>query len=143
MGSGFFVTILKSKKLELNTKMKTTEENQKDSYAAFNKVITEQIIPLINKIDTKSDETETVCKTLAKCFILSQEGTPESRIAIINELTNLQKTSKDLSSQVLEIINKEVEIKANAEAEKIKALQELEDANNKLGTSAENTEGRI
>lgn len=143
MGSGFFVALLKSKKIELNTKMKTTEENKKESYEAFSKIIKDDILPLIDKIDTRSDETETVCKTLAKCFILSQEGTPESRIAIINELTNLQKTSKDLSSQVLEIINKEVEAKATAESEKKKALQELEDANSKIGTSTDETEGRI
>lgn len=141
--SGFFVTLLKSKKLELKTKLKTTEENKNEAFDSFNRVVREQILPLIDKIDAKSDETETVCKTLAKCFILSQEGTPESRIAIINELTNLQKTSKDLSAQVLEIINKEVESKTHAEEEKRKAIEELEEANNKIGTPTDETEGRI
>ena len=143
LSSGYFVTLLKARKNEENIRAKTTINTSNESKKAVNDWMTENLLPLIEKINLKNESTEETCKTLAKCFILNQEGTPESRIAIINELTNLQKTSKDLVDEALKIINDEVETKNNLNQEKIKALEELEKANNAIETTpSSESEGR-
>lgn len=142
LSSGYFITLLKARKNEENVRAKTAFNVSDESKQAVNDWMTQNLLPLIEKINLKNESTEETCKTLAKCFILNQEGTPESRIAIINELTNLQKTSKDLVDEALKIINDEVETKNNLNQEKIKALEELEKANSAIETTSSESEGR-
>lgn len=142
VGSGFFVTLIKSKRIETKTKAETTINTTEEANKAVEKWLNESLMPIFEKIHLENENTEQICKTLVKCFILSQEGTPESRIAIINELTNLNKTKTELTEEVLAIINNEIEEKNRVLKEKENAIKELEEANNSIVVEESETEGR-
>lgn len=133
---GFLTVLLKNKKIQ----SKTTDDvigitnNTIDSKfeQIINNFLENKLEPVLTKIDSKLVSTDDVCKTLARCFILSQENTPESRLAIINELTTLQKTSDDLSKQVKAVILEEVEKLAVIEEKKKETIKELEETNNSI-----------
>ncbi len=142
MSSGFLITLLKYKKVEskTSTDIATSVSNKIDenSSKAIVEFLTNAIQPIFDKIDGKMVGVEEVCKTLTRCFILSQENTPESRLAIINELTALQKTNEELSAQVKAIIANEISKNEEIQKSKIKALEELELKNKKISEDVKN-----
>jgi hypothetical protein len=83
-------------------------------------------------ITSKLDGTSETCKTLARCFILAQEDTPEARLAIIQELTKLQTTEQELTEQVKAIIQQEVSKNQKIIEEQQQALTELKEANDAI-----------
>lgn len=131
--SGFLLTLIKNKKI----KSKTTEEVanavegkvEKASAKAINEFLEKTLQPATSKMSTGLSDMEDSMKILVRCFVLSQENTPESRLAIIKELSNLKTNSQELSEQVKEIINAEIAKNKEKEEEKIKSLQELKETN--------------
>ena len=147
--SGFFVTLLKSKKI----KAKTTEEitalvetivssKLGDGVKSF---LQDTILPLFEQYNVKINYTEETCKVLARCFALSQENTPEARLAIINELTKFKTAEKDLNEEVTKIINEQIAKNEEEKAQLNKTIEELKEANQKVVTpvSEEDTYGQI
>ena len=147
--SGFFVTLLKSKKI----KAKTTEEitalvetivssKLGDGVKSF---LQDTILPLFEQYNVKINYTEETCKVLARCFALSQENTPEARLAIINELTKFKTAEKDLNEEVTKIINEQIAKNEEEKAQLNKTIAELKEANEKVVTpvSEEDTYGQI
>ena len=88
--------------------------------------------PAMDRINEKLLHTEEVCKVLARCMILAQENTPEARLAIIQELTSIQKSESDLAAQVEQLINEAIEKNKAAESQKMQQIAELEEANNSI-----------
>lgn len=137
LSSGFFVTILKNKKI----KSKTTEEVASVIKTTNIESIKETLAPVIEKLfgDTftkyleKTDSLENTMKVLARCFCLSQEGTPESRLAIIEELTKLNNNQGDLTEQVKKMINAEIAKNNEIQSKKLKAIEELKSENKNIG----------
>ena len=137
LSSGFFVTMLKNKKI----KSKTTDEVTNVVKNANVQSIKETLAPVIEKLfgDTftkyleKTDSLENTMKVLARCFCLSQEGTPEARLAIIEELTKLNNNQGDLTEQVKKMINAEIERNNETQNKKIQAIADLKAENNSIG----------
>lgn len=134
--SGFFITLIKSKKL----KTKTVEEVQSAISAQIGvenaKLLNDFLNNVLDKalatITTKMDNVDDCMKVLTRCFILSQENTPESRLAIINELTKLTTSEEALTNKIKAIVKQE----QIAQKEKIeardRAIEELKENNNNL-----------
>lgn len=143
MSSGFLITLLKYKKVESKTSTdiatSVSDKIDENSSKAIVEFLTNAIQPIFDKIDGKMVGIEEVCKTLTRCFILSQENTPESRLAIINELTALQKTNEELSAQVKAIIANEISKNEEIQNSKIRAIEELEKSNNELSNKTNNS----
>lgn len=140
--SGFFLTLIKTKKI----KAKTTEEITGAVEAILaSKLGTEiktflqnTVLPIIEQYNVKIEYTEETCKVLARCFALSQENTPEARLAIINELTKFKNTEQNLNEEVRKIINEEIE-RNNQEKEQLnKTIEELKEANKEVVKSNTN-----
>lgn len=89
------------------------------------KAVEEKFMPIIN-------ETKELNKTLTKCFILAQENTPESKLAIIDELTKIQSSNEEIANKVVNVINNAIEQAKEIQNDKIKAIEKLEQANNNL-----------
>lgn len=137
MGSGFLITWLKNKKIESDTKVNVVDEVNSvlntNNAQVVKDFLEKTLQPLVNNIKADNVATKEVVTTLARCFMLSQENTPESRLAIINELTKVQNSSNEIAQQVKELIDLEI-LKANQEKEsKKQALEELEKVNENLG----------
>ena len=140
--SGFFVTLLKSKKIKAKTTEEITAIVEKivssklgDGVKSF---LQDTILPLFEQYNVKINYTEETCKVLARCFALSQENTPEARLAIINELTKFKTAEKDLNEEVTKIINEQIAKNEEEKAQLNKTIAELKEANEKVVTPATN-----
>lgn len=146
MGSGFLITWIKTKTI----KSATSESVKTDCINATNNAVStslgefwnDKMIPTLNSIGVKLANMEEVCQTLARCMVLAQENTPESRLAIIEELTKLKNSSVDLAAAVKSLIAMEVQNKEEEEKAKKEAILELEKANEAIEVK-ESTENSI
>lgn len=123
--SGFFVTLYKSKKF----KELTPQEIARKVDEKINSVLDERLAtflkdvfgPFTENMLQKFSGMENSTKTMVRCFILMQENTPESRLAILNELNNLNNNETgQLTLQVKNLIAEEV----RKQEEQSKALNE-------------------
>lgn len=119
-GTGLLIAVSKLK----GVKEATTKEVANATQGAYNNTLT--------AIQKTMDNTQEAVKILARCTVLAQEGTPESRLAIIDEVTKLQQTSDNLVDEVKTAINESLEKMKEIQNSKIKAIEELEQANNNL-----------
>lgn len=149
LSSGFFVTLIKNKKIKSKTADEIAEAvklaNETSIVETVNKVLEKVLGDSYYTYLEKTDSIDETMKVLTRCFVLSQENTPEARLAIIQELTNLKTNQNELTEKVKALINAEIQ-KNNAEnAEKLKAIQALKEANNKINTnnSGGDTYGQI
>jgi hypothetical protein len=69
-------------------------------------------------------------QTLKKVTILSQENTPESRLAILNELDKTTDQNQELISMAKNMIQEEVNKIEKAIEDRDNSIQELKDINN-------------
>ena len=141
------VLFIKSKKIKAKTEdnvMETVLATLEDvNTKSINQFLQNTFGPAFEKISANLEVTDKTCTTLARCFILSQENTPEARLAIISELTNLQKTERTLADEVKAIIEKEVAANKQAQEAKAATLEALKEANESITTSQEQqSEGR-
>lgn len=134
--SGFFVALYKTKKI----KAQTTEEISKavdfvvsDSVKqSVDKFLSSLFKETVENISKKTDGIAETTKVMARCFALSQEGTPESRLAIMEELTKLKTYEAELSEKIKKIINDTIAKNNQIQEEKVKALEEIKEANEKI-----------
>ena len=143
---GLGVMFLKSKKVKAKTEDKVMETVlstlQDTNTKAINNFLKETFGPAFEKISSNLEVTDKTCTTLARCFILSQENTPEARLAIISELTNLQKTESSLADQVKAIVEAEVAKNNKVQEEKAATLAELKATNDAIEVKEKSSEGR-
>ena len=150
-GSGLLIQLLKNKtnnvKLAENIKEMMNNETIKTINAVTGEFLEKRFGPAFDKVSEEMANLDQVARTMANCFLLSQENTPEARLAVAKELTKLSEVRKDLAEQVREILSQQQKERDNAEKEKQKAIQELEEANKQITNVSEtkdssNTEGR-
>ena len=150
-GSGLLIQLLKNNtsnvKLAENIKEMMNNETLKTISAVTGEFLDKRFGPAFDKVSEEMANLDQVARTMANCFLLSQENTPEARLAVAKELTKLSEVRKDLAQQVREILAQQQEERDNAEKEKKKAIQELEEANNHITDitkkdDSDGTEGR-
>ena len=144
MGSGFCVTLLKSKKIKAETaaEMSAAVETATKSEVAkgIGSFLGEKFEPSFNALSDSISEISKMCQTMARCMVLSQENTPEARLAIIQELSANSQKAESLAEEVRKIVHAEMELTEQAKQEKLDMIKELEDKNNAIGTEPETVE---
>lgn len=86
------------------------------------------INPLLNKILSDSEEMKEALKTLSKCMALAQENTPESRLAIIDELSKIKIGDTAINEKVKKFIDEST----------LKIKEEFQNALDSLNNISEN-----
>ena len=136
LSSGFFLTLIKNKKIRSKTaeEISVSVENkvEKASANAIMTFLKDTLEPVTSKMSNGLNDMEETMKILVRCFVLSQENTPESRLAIIKELSNLKTASQELSEQVKSLIDEEILKRAKIEQEKVKSIKDLKEANDAI-----------
>lgn len=135
-GSGFFLTLIKNKKI----KSTTIEEMSKNCYDIVEKINVEKTSDFLNNVMGKTidgltddiTEMKKVMLSMCKCMLLAQENTPEARLSIITELTNLKTDDTELVKKIQSVIKNEQEKNAKKIEDRAKAISELKEANNNL-----------
>lgn len=106
-----------SRELELNTK-KTIEECIPESTKQTVLATTKEVIkPLFEQQLLENAELKSVMSSLVRCIALSQQNTPEAKIAILNELAGIKNVGdaqslteiKEYIKQTVESQNKKLE----------------------------------
>lgn len=111
---------------------KADELATKAVQVAVPQTIEDYFKPVLDGLYSAALETKEISKTLCRCMVLMQENTPEARLAIIDELTKVQQSNEALADKVVEAINGAIEKAKELQDSKIKAIQELEQANDNL-----------
>lgn len=150
-GSGLLIQLMKNKtsnaQLAENIKEVMNNETIKTINQVTGEFLEKRFGPAFEKVSEEMANLDQVARTMANCFLLSQENTPEARLAVAKELTKLSEVRKDLAEQVREILAQQQKAKEEKEEQKKKAIKELEEANeNIINVSEEkkddDTEGR-
>lgn len=136
LSSGFFITLIKSKKLKSKTVDEVVDivknvlklENAQALLDYLNNIIT----PVISKILEKIDGLDECMRVLCRCYVLAQDDTPENRLAIINELTKLNNNDEALSNQIRKIVKEEQKAQQEKIIARDKAIEELKENNANL-----------
>ena len=145
-GSGLLIQLLKNK----NSNKKLAEDvnalfNNKtlDSInKAVESFLQNRFGPAFDAISDEMKSLDNVARTMANCFMLAQENTPEARLAVAKELAKLSEVKEDLAKQVEKILYKKLEEKEKQNEDKKKAIEELEKSNSEILNDSNNTEGR-
>lgn len=92
--------------------------------------------PYMEKINQNEENIVKVLEVLSKVLALSQENTPESRVAILNAIQELGNVQADLTEQAKEVIAQQEKEKAEQSENAQKALSSIEEeASSYDGTS--------
>ena len=141
-GSGLLLTLIKNKatnaQLAENIKEMMNNETIKTINAVTGEFLEKRFGPAFEKVSEEMTNLDQVARTMANCFLLSQENTPEARLAVAKELTKLSEVRKDLAQQVREILEQQQKAQDEKEAEKRRAIEELEKANENIANVLEN-----
>lgn len=143
--SGLLITVLKSQKSNLKITENMAKFLQDENNKAMLNFLKETIKPLTDKFNIAQNENTEIIKTMMRCFILSQENTPEARLAIINEISNFKTNNEELSEQVKAIINSEIDKREEKKEATKQAIANLEEKNKsvELMKSEEDNYGQI
>lgn len=132
LSSGFLITLIKNKKIKAATTNEINQNVQKTVTDSISTFLDEKMSAIVKQYNLRVDEIYDICKILTRCFILSQSDTPESRLQIMDELTKLKATDKELTNKVKEIINNEILQKAEAIKERDESIEELKKMNDEI-----------
>lgn len=131
---GFFKTLIKYKKFktrsledmanEVNDSVKTKTA---EAISTFLKDFFE---PFLDTMNEKIDGIQDSSKVLTKCFILMQENTPESRIAILNELEKIKSDENALTNTIKNLITEEISKNEEKTKQTFDKIEELKQINN-------------
>lgn len=131
---GFFITLIKLKKNkamtieDLNTNVNTNI--RKDVNQTVENVLINTIAPIVDNVLNAIVDIKNITNVLTRCTILSQENTPEARLAILKEIDNINKSQEDLTQTVKNLINEEIQRNNEAVKERDQAIEQLKKTNN-------------
>ena len=136
LGSGFFITWIRSKRIKAKTaedvtnvvKQVLTDENKE----AFVQLVKTLIGPSFEAINLDISTIKETINKLVQCMILAQENTPESRLAIAKFLTTNDERINELAEKVKNIINDEIETNKKEQEETKEILADLKATNDSL-----------
>lgn len=143
LSSGFFITLIKKQKIKSATMNQLTdlftnlikEVNDEEVKKALEGIFGQTV----EKLVTKMDGVDVLVNKMVKCMLLMQENTPESRLAIINELT-LNEDNKKLSEEIKNMIAQEVQAQNKAIEERNNSIEKMKEANQAMGSKENLTE---
>lgn len=134
--SGFLITLIKTKMIKSKTSedvVKTTQLTIKDSTKeTLSNFMENDIKPILLDTEEKIAGTNKITEALCRCIILMLDGTSDSKMAIIKELTSLSTSSDEVARQVKLIIEQQVAKQVEIQKDKENQLETLENANNSL-----------
>lgn len=134
--SGFFLTLIKNKRLKTSTinqvQSAVTSSVNAEVAKAINEFLEKTFKVVLNTITEKVDGTNECMKVVCRCLVLAQNDTPENKLAIINELTNLNVNDETLTNKIKEIVAQEQAAQEQKIIERDKAIEELKQSNENL-----------
>lgn len=136
LSSGFFITLIRNKKLRSATiadvQNAVTSSVNAEVAKAINEFLEKTFNVVLNTITDKVDGTNECMKVVCRCLVLAQNDTPENKLAIINELTNLNVDDEELTNKIRGIVKEEQAKQQEKIAARDKAIEDLKQSNENL-----------
>lgn len=127
---------IKDKRLEKKVENKVEETISKVIPEATKQTvlatIEEFITPIFSELKLDNEEMRNAFTVFSRCFALAQENTPESRIAITQELSSLKFSDQETISRVRDEIQKFIAEQIAHNAEILKKMEEIEQSNKQI-----------
>lgn len=141
--TGFLAVLLKNKKVKALTGDEISASVNGSVPVAVENAIVDKFTPVLTTIQGAIENINNCVNVLTRCTILAQENTSESRLAILDEITYIKASEKELQEQARAIINSEVLEQTRAKLEKKLAIEELEKKNQEIYNEEQKVKGRI
>lgn len=120
------VSVIVKLKKEQHTTLDVVEANLKTALTTQNKEeLNNAINNVVNPIKKDVEEIKPYLEAFAKILALSQENTPQSRVAILDVLANMGKTDNALLETTRETIQEEVIETEKKKLEKVEKLDKI------------------
>lgn len=120
------VSVIAKLKKEQHTTLDVVEQNLKVALTTQNKEeLKNAINNVVNPIKKDVEEIKPYLEAFAKILALSQENTPQSRVAILDVLANMGKTDNALLETTRETIQEEVIETEKKKLEKVEKLDKI------------------
>lgn len=137
---GLFIAIIKyyikDKKLEKKLENSVRETMQtvvaEDVKKSTLKAVEEIITPIFKQSSAMNEELKRTMNTFSKCFALMQENTPESRRAVLDELSGLKLSDKELISEIQNYIEKVFEDAKISYQQNIESIKNIKEENQNI-----------
>lgn len=129
LSSGFLITLIRSKKFKCKTMEEISQIVKETSSKSINEIWSEfldkQLKPILEKQGIQNNDIAAEMEVLVRCFLLSQENTPESRLAIAEELEKLRVSDKELGDKVKLMIDEAIKSNEKKREDINKTLNEV------------------
>lgn len=136
LSSGFFITLIKNRKLKSKTVDEVVDIVKEtlgvEVAQALKSYLDNLMSPALNIITSKIDGINDCMLTFCRCFVLAQDDTPENRLAIINELTKLNNSDEKLTNKIREIVKQEQKVQEDKIVARNEAIENLKKANENI-----------
>lgn len=123
MGIKFLASTLKSKKLANLTANDVKDEVLKAMGDKVDESVKNQVASSIYSVAQTCKNLNNVVKVLAEVMALSQENTPESRVAILECIAKLGVVDAQVTEQAKEVVNQQVADEEQKKEDTIKAIE--------------------
>ena len=128
ISSGFFITLIKGKKIKAVT-MREVEEQLTEVGSAFVKTFMENTVkPLLEAHNGQVKDVGNAISVLTRVSLLMMDDTNESRLAAIKELQNYKSTDEELAKRIQSIVEAAIKKASESKEASQKALEEAKKA---------------
>lgn len=125
---GFVANIKKLKQSNNLTLKNVSDEVQSKLEVVISKQVADQFGKIAPKLIDGQEKANQIMSIFAKILALSQENTPESKVAILNLIEELGVVGKDLTDTAKEVVIESKELAEQAKEELDKKIDEIVDS---------------
>jgi hypothetical protein len=140
LSSGFFITLIKTKKYQQKTQAEITNTVQGSANEVISSFMKNTVQPLLEKQSEQTTSSNDTAKTLMRVVTYALSGTSEDRLAALKEMQSLGTNDEKLNEQIQAIVKQSMEDAEKKKSDKAKAIEEAKESVNSL-TGDNNTDG--
>ena len=124
LSSGFFITLIKTKKYQQKTQAEITNSVQSSADEVITNFMKNTVAPLLEKQSEQTNSSNETAKTLMRVVTYALSGTSEDKLAALKEMQSLGTNDENLNKQIQEIVKQSMAESEKKKAEQNKAIEE-------------------
>ncbi len=137
LSSGFFITLIKSKKYEQKTQKEITNTVQASADEVIENFMSNTVKPLLEKQSEQTASSNETAKTLMRVVTYALNGSSEDKLAALKEMQSLGTNDEALNKQIQEIVKQSMADSEKKKEEKAKAIEEAKKSVENLSVDAD------
>lgn len=135
LSSGFFITLIKTKKYQQKTQAEITSAVQSSADEVIANFMKNTVQPLLEKQGEQTTSSNETAKTLMRVVTYALSGTSEDKLAALKEMQNLGTNDSALNEQIQAIVKQSMAEAEEKKEAQVKAIEEAKKSVEELGTT--------